>query len=112
VVLHVAPPAGARTIALQLKSNTIAQITAIAGFPTKMPIPPGKAAIFSMAAAPPEGFDVTIHPAGPGKLDVAYLATLDEWPKAAPPLPRRPANVMPFATSDSTVLAGSRSFNW
>ncbi|MBS0333501.1 MAG: M20/M25/M40 family metallo-hydrolase, partial [Proteobacteria bacterium] len=112
VVLHVVPPAGARTLALQLKSNTIAQVTAIAGAPATLPIPPGKAAAITVAAPPAEGFDVTLHPAGPGKLEVAYVATLDDWPKSAPPLPKRPADVMPFATSDSTMLTGARSFGW
>lgn len=112
VILHVVPPAGARTIALQLKADTIAQVTAIAGFPTHLPIPPGKAAAFNVAAAPPEGFDVTVHPAGPGKLEVGWSANLDDWPRAAPPLPKRPPDVMPFDTSDSTLLIGTRRFNW
>jgi hypothetical protein len=112
VTLHVVAPAGARTITLHLTSNTIAQVSAIAGFPTHLSIPPGKSAAFSMAAPPPEGFDVTVHPAGPGKLDVDYAAVLDDWPKAAPPLPKRPADVMPFDISDSTVLTGARSFSW
>ncbi|MBS0361454.1 MAG: hypothetical protein JSR98_08735 [Proteobacteria bacterium] len=112
VTLHVVPPAGARTIGLHLSSNTVAAVTAIGGAATQLPIPPTKSAAFSVAAPPAEGFDVTVHPAGPGKLTVDYAAVLDDWPKAAAPLPKRPANVMPFDTSDGTVLTGTRSLSW
>jgi hypothetical protein len=111
VKLHVVPPPGARTISLNLKTNTIATITAIGGAAAHLPMPPGKSAALVWAAAP-DGFDVTIRPAGPGWLQVGYSAVIDQWPAAAPPLPKRPADVMPFDTSDSTVLVGRRTFTW
>jgi hypothetical protein len=111
VILHVVPPAGARTITLRLKSNTVATITALGGAAVHLPIPPSKSAAVGWAAAP-DGFDVTLRPAGPGKLAVDYSATVEQWPAAAPPLPHRPAEVMAFDTSDSTILSGARSFSW
>ena len=112
VTLHVVPPPDARTLSLKLASDTIASVIAIDGAPARVLIPPGKAARLSLNAPPAAGFDITLRPAGPGKLQVSYAASLDAWPRTAPPLPGRPANVMPFAVSDSTGLFGTRSLSW
>jgi hypothetical protein len=109
--LHVTPPPGARTISLEFSSNTLGAIDSVAGVKAYLPLRPGAPASIHWAAAP-EGFDVTLHPAGPGKLTVRYDAVIEQWPAAAPPLPKRPADVMPFDISDSTVLAGDRQFSW
>ncbi|THD62172.1 M20/M25/M40 family metallo-hydrolase [Phenylobacterium sp.] len=111
LVLHVVPPPGARTIGLRLTSNTVATVTSVGGAAVHLAIPPGKSAGVNWSAAP-DGFDLILRPAGPGRLTVAYAATVEQWPAAAPPLPRRPADVMAFDTSDSTVLTGTRSFSW
>jgi hypothetical protein len=109
--LHVTPPPGARTINLEFSSNTLGAIDSVAGVKAYLPLRPGAPAAIHWAAAP-QGFDVTIHPAGPGKLTVRYDAVTEQWPAAAPPLPKRPADVMPFDISDSTVVAGERQFSW
>jgi hypothetical protein len=111
VVLHVAPQADARVIDLKLSSNTAATVVGVGGVPVKTPIKPGGNALVRWSAAQP-GFDVVIHPGGPGKLTAYYSATIEHWPAPAKPLPPRPKDVMPFDTSDSTVLEGSRSFSW
>ncbi len=112
LTLHVTPPPGARTLTLKLTSNTVAPVVAINGVPVRLQALPGKPAQLSLNAPPAEGFDITLRPAGPGKLEVKYSATLDDWPKAAAPLPKRPANVMPFDISDTTGLTGTRSLSW
>jgi len=45
-------------------------------------------------------------------MTVDYAAILERWPQGPPPLPKRPADVMPFDLSDSTVLVGARQFAW
>lgn len=53
--------------------------------------------------------ELVITPASSGPLDVRY-AVLDEgWPAGARPLPRRPADVMAFDRSDSSVVIGTLS---
>ncbi len=44
-------------------------------------------------------------PKGPAK--VRYAVVSEGWPTGARPLPPRPANVMPFDISDSTVVTGA-----
>jgi hypothetical protein len=111
VVLHVAPPVHARLVDLKLTSNTAATVVGVGGVPVNTPIKPAGNALIRWSAAQ-KGFDVVIHPGGPGKLTAYYSATIEHWPAQAKPLPPRPKDVMPFDTSDSTVLEGSRSFSW
>ena len=58
--------------------------------------------------------DALVEPAAgaPGALDVGYAAVLERWPAGVTPLPRRPADVMAFDTSDSTYVVGTRRFSW
>jgi len=109
--LHVTPPPGARVITLKLRADTAAAVTSVAGVPIHLPMKPGGDTRLNWSAAQP-GFDVVIRPGGPGKLSVAYAVTEEHWPAVAKPLPPRPADVMPFDVSDSTLLVGSRSFSW
>nr|MEA2798482.1 hypothetical protein [Phenylobacterium sp.] len=109
--LHVAPPPGARVVALKLRADTPATITAIGGVPVRLPMKPGGDTLVNWAAAQP-GFDLVIRPGGPGKLQVDYEVPVERWPPGATPLPRRPANVMPFDLSDSTFLTGTRRLAW
>ena len=111
VVLHVVPPPDGRVVDLKLTSDTAATVTAAAGVPVKLPIKPRGDALIRWSAAQP-GFDVTIHPGGPGKLTAFYSVTIERWPAQAKPLPPRPQDVAPFDLSDSTVVEGSRSFSW
>ena len=49
-------------------------------------------------------------PGGSGK--VTYAAYADGWPAEAPPLPPRPATVMPVGSSDATVRTGTAAVSW
>jgi len=109
--LSITPPPGVRTVTLEFSSNTAAAIDSVAGVEAYLPIKPGAKAGLNWTA-PPQPFDVTVRPGGPGRLEVDYAMTVDRWPSAVPPLPKRPANVMPFGQSDSTMLIGARRFAW
>ena len=111
LTLHAAPPAGARTVALQLRSSVSSRTQTVAGVPTELALPPGKwVKIYWQAAG--NGLDLSIRPTASGRLDVRYVAGIDHWPEGATPLPQRPADLMPWDDSDSTFLTGTRAYAW
>lgn len=113
VVLHAAPPPGARVLSLQLQPTTAAFLTQVAGIPVgPTALPPIGWTRVQWSAPPAGGIDLVLRPAGPGRLQVRYAATTEQWPAGAAPLPPRPAAQMAFDTSDSTVVTGQRTFAW
>ncbi|MEW5687406.1 MAG: M20/M25/M40 family metallo-hydrolase [Pseudomonadota bacterium] len=106
----LAPP-DARTLRLDVRASTAAQITALAGVPVSLPLPAGKWVRVNWASAA-HGVELAIQPAQAGRLDVRYVAGFDRWPSAATPLPERSADLMPWDDSDSTFVSGTRAFTW
>jgi hypothetical protein len=111
VRLNVAPPAGARTLAVQVRSSVASQATGLAGVPLRLPLPPGQWVKVAWQAAG-DGLELAIRPGGPGRLDVRYSAAVERWPPGVAPLPPRPADVMAWDNSDSTFVTGTRAFTW
>jgi len=111
VLVHLAPSPGGQTLIFQLTANTPAQITALAGVPAKVDMAAGKP-ILGRFVAIPQGMDVVLRPAGPGRLDVVMESTLDHWPEGVTPLPKRPPNLMPFDISDTTQVRKSAHLAW
>jgi hypothetical protein len=111
LLLHAVPPPGGRSLAFGLTPNTPMTLVSIDGVAVDMPMTPGALARLRWDAAP-QGVSLVLRPAGPGRLALTYNARMDGWPAGLPPLPRRPANLMPFGDSDTTYLTGSRSFTW
>ena len=111
LVLHAAPPPGARLLSLILIPDRAMSVEAVAGLPARIALKPAAQNQVAWEAAP-QGLDLVLRPAGPGALTVRYRAVQEAWPAGAPPLPARPADVMPFGFSDSTVAVGTRRFAW
>ena len=111
VRLNALPPAGARTLALQVRASTAAQANSLSGVPITLALPAGEWVKVNWQA-PGNGVEMVIRPSGPGRLDVRYVAGLERWPSGVAPLPARPADVMAWDTSDSTWVAGTRAFSW
>ncbi|WP_411288957.1 M20/M25/M40 family metallo-hydrolase [Phenylobacterium sp.] len=111
LVLAALPPAGARQISVQLRANTAVAIENIAGLPFSASLKPGSWSRVSWEASP-QGFGMRLRPAGPGALDVRYVATWDDWPTGAQALPAQPKAQMGFDTSGSTIVSGTRRFTW
>jgi len=109
--LVAVPPPGARMIGLSLKPDTPVTVQSVQGVPIRMVIGPGAQAQVGWAA-PGQGLTLVLKPAGPGKMLVRYNSHLERWPPGAPPLPKRPADVMPFNDSDATYLTGARELAW
>jgi hypothetical protein len=109
--LQAAAPPEARTLRLQVRASTAAQITALSGVPVSLPLPAGQWVRVNWASAG-EGLELAIQTAQRGRLDVRYVAGFDRWPATAAPLPPRPADLMPWDDSDSTFVSGTRAFAW
>ncbi|WP_372786466.1 M20/M25/M40 family metallo-hydrolase [Phenylobacterium sp.] len=109
--LRAVPPPGFRVLLLMLKPDTPVTVEQLAGVPVKIPLKPGARTILQWVAAP-QGLDLVLRPGGPGKLRLGYVATLEQWPAGAIPLPKPPADVMGFDDSGSTSLTGTRDLAW
>ncbi len=105
------PPPGARELRLRFTPNVPVTIEAMGGAPANLALKPGGDSRLSWEATP-QGIDILIRASGPGAIDVGYSATLERWPAGVAPLPKRPADVMAFDTSDSTFVVGTRRFSW
>ena len=108
--LSVAGAPDASGLTLRLKPNTPAVLESLGGVPMHARLKPG--AVTRIRWSGSANLDLVLRPAGPGKLEVGYVQHLPRWPAAAPPLPKRPAEVMPFDESDSTFVTGTRRFAW
>jgi hypothetical protein len=111
LLLHAAPPPGARSLLLTLKPNTPAVLEQLSGVPSHQALKPGARTVVQWAAAP-QGVDFVIRPGGPGKLEVGYVATTEAWPAGLAPLPKRPADLSGFGDSESAAVVGIRRFSW
>ncbi len=109
--LTVAPPPGARTLKLQVRASSAAQITAVAGVHAAVALPATKWVRVNWVSAS-QPLELAIQAAQPGRLDVRYVAGFDRWPAGAVPLPARPVDLMPWDDSDSTFVSGTRAFTW
>jgi hypothetical protein len=111
LALDATPPPGARVLSLQLRPDTAASVESINGIPAGLPLKPGAWTRVRWEAAQ-QGVHLVLRPGGPGRLEVRYAAVTDSWPAGAAPLPQRPAELMAFDQSDSTVVTGTRRFAW
>lgn len=111
LTLSAATPPGARTLMLQLRAPAGGQVTQLGGVPVALTLPKN-AWVTVHWAAPGTGLTAALRPNGPGRLDVRYVAGFDRWPAGVAPLPRRPADLMPWDSSDSTFVSGTRAFSW
>lgn len=104
-------PNDASTLTLRVRSTTAARLTAVNGVPSELALPAGKWVQVSWATAR-YPLSLAIRPAGSGQLDVRYMVTVDRWPTGVTALPPRPADLMPWDSSDSTFVVGTRAFTW
>ncbi|MBL8557027.1 MAG: M20/M25/M40 family metallo-hydrolase [Phenylobacterium sp.] len=111
LTLSVTLPPEARTLELRLRSTVPARVETLGGGPIGQDLAAGKWVRVMWASSGPP-LELSLKPAGAGRLDVAYVAGIDRWPDTAKPLPARPADLMPWDDSDSTFLTGTRAFTW
>jgi hypothetical protein len=111
VVLRAVPPPGADLLILELTADLPVRDVALNGRPVRLLVRPGQTGRIRWQAAP-DGLALAFRADGPGALSVRYAAVTPAWPADARPLPPRPANVMAFGTSDSTVVTGAERLTW
>ncbi|TVV70117.1 hypothetical protein [Sphingomonas solaris] len=111
VQLTVAGPPGTREIRVALAASVPFAAARVNGVAAPLLRRPGALDRIGWV-----GRDVTVSllltPAAPGRL-VARIALLrDGWPADAPPLPPRPADVMPWYDSDGSILLKTETISW
>ncbi|HRD29088.1 MAG TPA: hypothetical protein PLO65_12375, partial [Caulobacter sp.] len=97
----------ARGLALDLKADGGLRALAIDGKAVPFQTRPREWTRIRLTGA--AGGELVITPANPGPLDVRYAVSEQGWPAGARPLPPRPADVMAFDRSDSSVVIGTLS---
>jgi hypothetical protein len=110
-LLTLLPPAGARSLSLELKANVALTDIALDGGPTGLALKPGQALRLRWTGDP-DGLVVSFRPAGPGALELAAWSAADAWPAGAAPLPQPPRNVMPYGASPTTFVAARTRVAW
>lgn len=111
VRVTVRPPAGARTLILDVRSDVAVEGARLQDRPAGMLGTPDRWSRVRWVSAP-DGLTLSFRPAGSGKLEIRHAAITDGWPAAAPPLPPRPTTAMPFELSDSAVALGAATITW
>jgi hypothetical protein len=108
-ILTVAAP-GAREVRLSLKGVSPNGLT-LGGLPVKAR-PDAGGWLRLRWYAPRDGFTVGFTPPPGGQAQYRIAAVSDGWPAGAAPLPPRPASVMPWQGSDSSVVISEGMVRW
>lgn len=111
VRLRIAPIVGARVLFVRLNPDTPTRAVNIGGVGADFAMKPGDWSLIRWEGDT-KPLDIVLKPGGPGRLNLRYAAVVEGWSEEAPPLPRRPVDVMSFGLSDSTVFTGSRRLAW
>ena len=100
------PPSGhARQLRLDLRMSKAITTATVNGQGAEFSPMQGAWTHIVWNAPSPAGLVVTLSGSGP--IEARWAEVIDGWPAEAVPLPRRPANAMPWQTSDATVIIGS-----
>jgi hypothetical protein len=99
-------PDDAVQLRLDLKASAPVTDVLIDERPITLLTTPGKWSHLVLAA-PRGGVLVSFKPTGHGKLEARWAIVTPGWPAEAKPLPPRPADLMPWSLSDSTVTLQS-----
>ncbi|HEY8616986.1 M20/M25/M40 family metallo-hydrolase [Phenylobacterium sp.] len=110
-LLSFIPPPGARTFVLRVRPKADVQLTQVGSLPQTVTLPAGQWSRISWEGAP-QGLKLRLAPSASGGVDLRYSIGLDSWPAGIAPLPPRPATQMPFDTSDTTIVTGTRRLAW
>lgn len=112
-IVVAADPATAALL-LRLKPTQDVVLASVDGVAVNLPMKAGKVTRLRWSGAPTVELvvDKRNETRAPVELEIAYAATLPRWPAGAKPLPARPKDVMPFDTSDSTLVTGTRRQAW
>jgi len=110
-LLTILPPAGARSLAVEIRPTVALNELAVEGKPTGLSAPPGQWTRIRWVGDR-DGLTIAFRPEGSGALELRYWSADDDWPAGAAPLPARPARVMAFGASGASMVVGARQLSW
>ena len=111
VAVKVAPPAGARTLALELSPRADARLEGVGGANADIALPAGQWTSVRWTAPNADGLTLTLRATKPG-LQLRYIAGFDRWPSEVAP-PTAPATgVIQQSFVGQAVATGSRTLAW
>ena len=110
-LLTAAPPPGAQTLYIDLRSKTRLDHPTINGKAEPILDQPDQWTKLRLVAVP-RGVTVGFRAAQAGEIEVVYGSLVPTWPAGAKPLPERDAKTMPFDRTDSTFTYGTKRFTW
>lgn len=105
-VLRIVAPAGTRDLRVRLKSSVVVPKVQLQGEDAPLLDEAERWSRLRWQAPGPEGIELR-WPVGSAPVEVEVAAGIDGWPQDAAPLPVRPANVVPWGTSDMTWVLGA-----
>lgn len=107
VVLRLLPTAaGPRELRLTLSSEGVMSDLALNG--QALEAPAAGEALRIRWADPSGGLTLSLRPPAGAPAELVVAAVHDGWPRGATPLPDRPANVMPWGSSDTLAVVVRR----
>lgn len=110
-LLSVLPPAGARSLTLEIRPTVALNELAIEGKPTGVSAPAGQWTRLRWVGDA-DGLSLAFRPEGAGRLELRYWSASDAWPPGAAPPPPTPRKVMPFGASGATLVVGELQAQW
>jgi len=110
VIVHITPKAGGRELRMSLTSTVPVSALTLDGKAAPLLDKAGEASYLRWSAAG-DGLTLRFIPAGPGQLDLKYAEIKDGWPAGMAP-PPKPANMMPWGLSDTTVVLAELKTRW
>lgn len=111
VVIHIAPQAGGRELRLTLSATAPLKEVSIEHKPVAILAKANTPARLYWAA-PVDGLTLRFTPEAPsGELRLLYAEVKDGWPAGQAPA-RKPATLMPFSLSDTTVITDELKTKW
>lgn len=110
-LLSVLPPAGARTLILEIRPTVALNELAVEGKRTGLTAPAGAWTRLRWVGDP-DGLSLAFRPEGSGRLELRYWSASDAWPAGAAPLPPTPPEVMAFGASGSSLISGAQQLQW
>lgn len=109
--VKIVPPAGARTVAIDIRPTGKLTDATVNGRPAKILTEPGQWTRIRWEGAA-EGVAIGFRAKGPGVIDTRYAVGTPAWPADAKPLPKAPPKVSANAISGSTIVTGEQRFTW
>lgn len=106
VQLEIDPAPEVGALRLEVKSSAPVSAVTVEGEPAAILTRSGEWSHI-IWTAPKGRLVLAFTPRGHGRLEARWAAFAPGWPRGAQPLPQRPASVMPWGVSDSTVMTGS-----